>query len=231
MFWVVIYLFLSDYILVCWVVCVAEVYWVSIHGSMHYPQFSKLTGFLLQQGKGDGAGNMIIIFQLNQNNKIGRKSAFYPPPFHFFFPPPLPPPSPPTRMGTLYGVKVPPGCLLISPYQLFLTLIPTQGHLQPPSFSSYPHPFHSTLSLFILLSSILSYLHPCLSTPHTFLPFPILLSYPYPFHPTLILSILPLSFPSYPLLSILTRSFHPSPTLILSILPSSFHLTLILSFF
>ena len=190
-------MFLSDYILVCWVVCVAEVYWVSIHGSMHYPQFSKLTGFLLQQGKGDGAGNMIIIFQLNQNNKIGRKSAFYPPPFHFFFPPPLPPPSPPTRMGTLYGVKVPPGCLLISPYQLFLTLIPTQGHLQPPSFSSYllsilplayssySHPFYPTF--------ILAFLHPILS----------FLS--RSFYPTLILSILPSSFPSY------LYHFHPTP--------------------
>ena len=72
----------------CWVVCVAEVYWVSLHGSMHYPQFSKLTGFLLQQRKGDGAGNMIIIFQLNRKKKLEEKHFYILPSFPFFFRPP-----------------------------------------------------------------------------------------------------------------------------------------------
>ena len=133
-------------------------------------------------------------------------------------------------MGTLYGVKVPQDACWFHLISCSLLLYLPRVISNPHPFPSYPHPFHSTLSLFILLSFILSYLHPCLSTP-------ILSFLSRSFYPTLIFSILPSSFPSYlhpihstPQLSILTRSFHPSLTLILSILPLSvFHTILILS--
>ena len=156
--YVVIYLCLSGYILVYWVVCVAEVYWVSIDGSIHYPQFSKLTGFLLQQRKGDGAGNIIIIFQLNRNKKFGRKKiCISSPPIPSFF---LPPPPYPLKWEHCTESRFPrmlvDFTLSAVPYSYtYPGSSPTPIlFILPSSFPSYPSFFpFSTLSLSILPSS------------------------------------------------------------------------------